>query len=111
MDVHQHSDTLGTMRLELQRAHAEEVQRLRQEVEKEKEQGRDEVEEEKKGVNQHMEEERRRLREQLKRALEEVIRKHAAEMRQASAALDAEKKRGQQVSTSTSCSIKCAADL
>ncbi|XP_063075649.1 protein FAM184B isoform X2 [Engraulis encrasicolus] len=92
----QHADTLATMRLELQRAHAEEVQRLRQEVEKEKEQGREEVEEEKRGVHQHMEEERRRLREQLKRALEEVIRKHAAEMRQANAALDAEKKRGQQ---------------
>ncbi|XP_041950078.1 protein FAM184B isoform X1 [Alosa sapidissima] len=92
----QHADTLATMRLELQRAHAEEVQRLRQEVEQEKEQGREEVEEEKRGVHQHMEEERRRLREQLKRALEEVIRKHTAEMRQASASLDAEKKRGQQ---------------
>ncbi|XP_076150172.1 protein FAM184B [Alosa pseudoharengus] len=92
----QHADTLATMRLELQRAHAEEVQRLRQEVEQEKEQGREEVEEEKRGVHQHMEEERRHLREQLKRALEEVIRKHTAEMRQASASLDAEKKRGQQ---------------
>ncbi|XP_062376521.1 protein FAM184B [Sardina pilchardus] len=92
----QHADTLATMRLELQRAHAEEVQRLRQEVEQEKEQGREEVEEQKRGVHQHMEEERRRLREQLKRALEEVIRKHAGEMRQASASLDAEKKRAQQ---------------
>ncbi|XP_016351311.1 protein FAM184B-like [Sinocyclocheilus anshuiensis] len=73
----QHADALSSMRLELQRAHTEEIRRLQQEVENEKE--------------------KVRLKEQLRKALEEVIRKHASELRQAHAMLDAEKKKTQQI--------------
>lgn len=85
------------MRLELQRAHTEEIRRLQQEVEKERQNDRQELEEEKKQVQQKMEEEKIRLKEQLRKALEEVIRKHASELRHAHALLDAEKKKTEQV--------------
>ncbi|XP_051558302.1 protein FAM184B-like [Myxocyprinus asiaticus] len=93
----QHADALSSMRLELQRAHTEEIGRLQQEVEKERKNDRQELEEEKKQVQQKMEEEKTRLKEQLRKALEEVIRKHASELRHAHAMLDGEKKRIQQV--------------
>ncbi|XP_058631729.1 protein FAM184B isoform X2 [Onychostoma macrolepis] len=93
----QHADTLSSMRLELQRAHTEEIRRLQQEVESERKNDRQELEEEKKQVQQKMEEEKVRLKEQLRKALEEVIRKHASELRQAHAMLDAEKKKTQQI--------------
>ncbi|XP_067297793.1 protein FAM184B isoform X2 [Pseudorasbora parva] len=92
----QHADTLSSMRLELQRAHTEEIRRLQQEVENERKNDRQELEEEKKNVQQKMEEEKVRLKEQLRKALEEVIRKHASELRHAHAMLDAEKKKTQQ---------------
>ncbi|XP_057187653.1 protein FAM184B isoform X2 [Triplophysa rosa] len=93
----QHADALSSMRLELQRAHTEEIRRLQQEVEKERQNDRQELEEEKKQVQQKMEEEKIRLKEQLRKALEEVIRKHASELRHAHALLDAEKKKTEQV--------------
>ncbi|XP_059409972.1 protein FAM184B isoform X2 [Carassius carassius] len=93
----QHADALSSMRLELQRAHIEEIRRLQQEVENERKNDRQELEEEKKEVQQKMEEEKVRLKEQLRKALEEVIRKHASELRQAHAMLDAEKKKTQQI--------------
>ncbi|XP_030644187.1 protein FAM184B [Chanos chanos] len=92
----QHADTLATTRSELQRAHVEEIRRLQQEVEKERESEKQEVEEEKRRVQQKMEEEKVRLKEQLKKALEEVIRKHGNELRHAHAMLDVERKRAQQ---------------
>ncbi|XP_077059584.1 protein FAM184B isoform X3 [Siphateles boraxobius] len=92
----QHADALSSMRLELQRAHTEEIRRLQQEVESERKNDRQELEEEKKQVQQKMEEEKVRLKEQLRKALEEVIRKHASELRHAHAMLDAEKKKTQQ---------------
>ncbi|XP_051757599.1 protein FAM184B [Ctenopharyngodon idella] len=92
----QHADALSSMRLELQRAHTEEIRRLQQEVENERKNDRQELEEEKKQVQQKMEEEKVRLKEQLRKALEEVIRKHASELRHAHAMLDAEKKKTQQ---------------
>ncbi len=85
------------MRLELQRAQTEEIRRLQQEVECERKNDRQELEEEKKQVQQKMEEEKVKLKEQLRKALEEVIRKHASELRQAHSMLDAEKKKLQQV--------------
>ncbi|XP_043094218.1 protein FAM184B isoform X2 [Puntigrus tetrazona] len=93
----QHADTLSSMRLELQRAHTEEIRRLQQEVDSERKHDRQELEEEKKQVQQKMEEEKVRLKEQLRKALEEVIRKHASELRQAHAMLDTEKKKTQQI--------------
>ncbi|KAI4879844.1 hypothetical protein NFI96_027526 [Prochilodus magdalenae] len=93
----QHADTLSSMRLELQRAHAEEIRRLHQEVEKERGNDKQELEEEKKRLQQRMDEEKVRLKEQLRKALEEVIRKHASELRQTNAALDEERKKGQQL--------------
>ncbi|XP_051994081.1 protein FAM184B-like [Xyrauchen texanus] len=93
----QHADALSSMRLELQRAHTEEIRRLQQEVESERKNDRQELEEEKKQVQQKMEEEKTRLKEQLRKALEEVIRKHASELRHAYATLDAEKKTTLQV--------------
>ncbi|XP_016145042.1 protein FAM184B isoform X2 [Sinocyclocheilus grahami] len=93
----QHADALSSMRLELQRAHTEEIRRLQQEVENERKNDRQELEEEKKQVQQKMEEEKVMLKEQLRKALEEVIRKHASELRHAHAMLDAEKKTTQQV--------------
>lgn len=93
----QHADALSSMRLELQRAHTEEIRRLQQEVEKERQNDRQELEEEKKKVQEKMEEEKIRLKEQLRKALEEVIRKHAGELRHAHAMLDAEKKKTEQV--------------
>ncbi|KAL7841911.1 hypothetical protein SRHO_G00256020 [Serrasalmus rhombeus] len=92
----QHADALSSMRLELQRAHAEEIRRLHQEVEKERGNDRQELEEEKKRVQHGMEEEKVRLKEQLRKALEEVIRKHASELRQTNASLEVEKKKCQQ---------------
>lgn len=92
----QHADTLSSMRLELQRAHTEEIRRLQQEVENERKNDRQELEEEKKQVQQKMEDEKVRLKEQLRKALEEVIRKHASELRHAHTMLDAEKKKTQQ---------------
>ncbi|XP_073720433.1 protein FAM184B isoform X1 [Misgurnus anguillicaudatus] len=92
----QHADALSSMRLELQRAHTEEIRRLQQEVEKERQNDRQELEEEKKQVQQKMDEEKIRLKEQLRKALEEVIRKHASELRHAHAMLDAEKKKTEQ---------------
>ncbi|XP_016411200.1 protein FAM184B-like [Sinocyclocheilus rhinocerous] len=92
-----HADALSSMRLELQRAHTEEIRRLQQEVENERKNDRQELEEEKKRVQQKMEEEKVRLKEQLRKALEEVIRKHASELRQAHTMLDAEKKKTQQI--------------
>ncbi|KAK7166383.1 hypothetical protein R3I93_006220 [Phoxinus phoxinus] len=92
----QHADALSSMRLELQRAHTEEIRRLQQEVESERKSDRQELEEEKKQVQQKMEEEKVRLKEQLRKALEEVIRKHASELRHLHAMLDAEKKKTQQ---------------
>ncbi|XP_042571901.1 protein FAM184B-like isoform X2 [Cyprinus carpio] len=93
----QHADALSSMRLELQRAHTEEIRRLQQEVDNERKNDRQELEEEKKQVQQKMEEEKVRLKEQLRKALEEVIRKHASELRHTHAMLDAEKKTTQQV--------------
>ncbi|XP_052409817.1 protein FAM184B-like [Carassius gibelio] len=93
----QHADALSSMRLELQRAHTEEIRRLQQEVDNERENDRQELEEEKKQVQQKMEEEKLRLKEQLGKALEEVIRKHASELRCTQAMLDAEKKTTQQI--------------
>ncbi|XP_051982283.1 protein FAM184B-like [Xyrauchen texanus] len=93
----QHADALSSMRLELQHAHTEEIGRLQQEVEKERNNDRQELEEEKKQVQQKMEEEKMRLKEQLRKALEEVIRKHASELRHAHAMLDGEKKNMHQV--------------
>ncbi|XP_026872353.2 protein FAM184B isoform X2 [Electrophorus electricus] len=81
----QHADTLSSMRLELQRAHTEEIRRLYQEVEKER--GLD---------RQELEEEKGRLKEQLRKALEEVIRKHASELRQVHTALDSERRTKEQ---------------
>uniref|UniRef100_A0AAR2JZB1 Uncharacterized protein n=1 Tax=Pygocentrus nattereri TaxID=42514 RepID=A0AAR2JZB1_PYGNA len=95
--THTHKHTrayaLSSMRLELQRAHAEEIRRLHQEVEKERGNDRQELEEEKKRVQHGMEEEKVRLKEQLRKALEEVIRKHASELRQTNASLEVEKKK------------------
>ncbi|KTF88757.1 hypothetical protein cypCar_00019839 [Cyprinus carpio] len=93
---HNHADALSSMRLELQRAHTEEIRRLQQEVDNERKNDRQELEEEKKQVQQKMEEEKVRLKEQLRKALEEVIRKHASELRHTHAMLDAEKKTTQQ---------------
>lgn len=101
----QHADALSSMRLELQRAHTEEIRRLQQEVENERKNDRQELEEEKKQVQQKMEEEKVRLKEQLRKALEEVIRKHASELRHAHAMLDAEKKKTQQVQQQVSAAV------
>ncbi|TRY81489.1 hypothetical protein DNTS_033318 [Danionella cerebrum] len=95
-NLHIHADTLSSMRLELQRAHTEEIRRLQQEVENERKNDKLELEEEKQQLQQVMEEEKGRLKEQLRKALEEVIRKHASELRLAHAMLDAEKKKIQQ---------------
>ncbi|XP_048851779.1 protein FAM184B isoform X2 [Brienomyrus brachyistius] len=73
--VKQHAEALVTQRQELQRAHAEELRRLRQQTE----------------------EERARLRDQLRKGLEEVMRKHAGELRTAQASADAERKKAQKV--------------
>lgn len=80
------------MRLELQRAHAEEIQRLHQEVEKERLNDKQELEEEKKRVLKNMEEEKVHLKEKLRKALEELICKHASELRQTQASLENERK-------------------
>nr|XP_023654922.1 protein FAM184B isoform X1 [Paramormyrops kingsleyae] len=71
--VKQHAEALVTQRQELQRAHAEELRRLRQQTE----------------------EERARLRDQLRKGLEEVMRKHAGELRTAQASAEAERKKAQ----------------
>ncbi|GAA6072429.1 protein FAM184B isoform X1, partial [Tachysurus ichikawai] len=87
------------MRLELQRAHAEEIQRLHQEVEKERSNYRQELEEEKKRVQKNMEEEKVRLKEKLRKALEELICKHASELRQTQASLENERKQAEEYKT------------
>ncbi|XP_027030231.2 protein FAM184B isoform X1 [Tachysurus fulvidraco] len=92
----QHADALSSMRLELQRAHAEEIQRLHQEVEKERSNYRQELEEEKKRVQKNMEEEKVRLKEKLRKALEELICKHASELRQTQASLENERKQAEE---------------
>ncbi|KAK2865665.1 hypothetical protein Q7C36_001721 [Tachysurus vachellii] len=92
----QHADALSSMRLELQRAHAEEIQRLHQEVEKERSNYRQELEEEKKRVQKNMEEEKVRLKEKLRKALEELICKHASELRQTQALLENERKQSEE---------------
>lgn len=85
------------MRLELQRAHSEEIQRLHQEVEKERSNDKQELEEEKKRVQNMMEEEKVRLKEKLRKALEELICKHASELRQTQASLENERKQVRQL--------------
>lgn len=85
------------MRLELQHAHAEEIQRLHQEVEKERSNDKQELEVEKKRMQKNMEEEKVHLKEKLRKALEELICKHASELRQTQAALENEKKQVQQL--------------
>ncbi|KAK3507438.1 hypothetical protein QTP70_020628 [Hemibagrus guttatus] len=92
----QHADALSSMRLELQRAHAEEIQRLHQEVEKERSNYKQELEEEKKRVQNNMEEEKVRLKEKLRKALEELICKHASELRQTQASLENERKQAEE---------------
>ncbi|KAG7314032.1 hypothetical protein KOW79_022528 [Hemibagrus wyckioides] len=92
----QHADALSSMRLELQRAHAEEIQRLHQEVEKERSNYKQELEEEKKRVHNNMEEEKVRLKEKLRKALEELICKHASELRQTQASLENERKQAEE---------------
>ncbi|XP_053475052.1 protein FAM184B isoform X2 [Ictalurus furcatus] len=92
----QHADALSSMRLELQRAHSEEIQRLHQEVEKERSNDKQELEEEKKRVQNMMEEEKVRLKEKLRKALEELICKHASELRQTQASLENERKQAEE---------------
>ncbi|KAF4071543.1 hypothetical protein AMELA_G00274530 [Ameiurus melas] len=92
----QHADALSSMRLELQRAHSEEIQRLHQEVEKERSNDKQELEEEKKRVQKMMEEEKVRLKEKLRKALEELICKHASELRQTQASLENERKQAEE---------------
>lgn len=83
------------MRLELQRAHAEEIQRLHQEVLKERSNDKQDLEEEKKQMQTYLEEEKVRLKEKLRKALEELICKHAIELRQTQASLENERKQVQ----------------
>ncbi|XP_036372506.1 protein FAM184B [Megalops cyprinoides] len=72
-EVKQHVEALSAQRQELQRAHAEELRRIRRQTE----------------------EERGRLKEHLRKRLEEVMKKHAGELRSAQAAVDAERKKAQ----------------
>ncbi|XP_062864671.1 protein FAM184B isoform X2 [Trichomycterus rosablanca] len=92
----QHADALSSMRLELQRAHAEEIKRLHQEVEKERRSIRQELEEERKQVHRTAEEEKVRLKDKLRKALEELNRRHANELHQARAAADGEKNQAEE---------------
>ncbi|XP_062334481.1 protein FAM184B [Osmerus eperlanus] len=55
------------------------------------------VEEEKKRLREQAEEDKKRLKDQVRRAIEEVMRRHAAELHSAQEALHAERKRGQEV--------------
>lgn len=82
---------MSSIRLELQRAHAEEIQRLHHEMEKERSNDKQELEEERKRVQKNMEEEKVRLKEKLRKALEELICKHASELRQTQASLEDER--------------------
>lgn len=80
------------MRLELQCAHAEEIHRLCQEMEKERSNDKQELEEKRKLMQKNMEEEKGHLKEKLRKALEELICKHASELRQTQASLENERK-------------------
>lgn len=85
------------MRLELQRAHGEEMKRLHQEVEKERRSIRQELEEERRQLHTSAEEEKIRLKEKLKKALEELNRRHSSELHQARTMADTQRKQVQRV--------------
>lgn len=85
------------MRRELQCAHAEEIRRLHQEVEKERSIDKQELEKEKKIIQKNIEEEKVHLNEKLRKALEELICKHASEVHQTQASLENERKQVQQL--------------
>ncbi|XP_071779377.2 LOW QUALITY PROTEIN: protein FAM184B [Centroberyx gerrardi] len=99
----------------LRREKEEEVERLRRELEVERVRVRSQLdgnkeqvevekaslqqklEEEKKRLVEKAEEDRKRLKEQVRRAIEEVMRRHAAELQNAQEALSSEKKTNQEV--------------
>ncbi|XP_031670472.1 trichohyalin [Oncorhynchus kisutch] len=108
----QHAEALASLRSEMVRAQEEERERLQKEREEERERLQKEIEEvkgrvttqmegntelveeqreslnqEKKRLKEQADEERRRLKEQVKKAIEEVMRKHAAELHNAQEAL------------------------
>ncbi|XP_028974033.2 protein FAM184B isoform X2 [Esox lucius] len=65
----------------------EETESLKQRMEDERTRGLEQVEEEKKRLAEQAEEEKKRLKDQVKRAIEEVMRRHAAELHNAQEAL------------------------
>ncbi|XP_065815331.1 protein FAM184B isoform X1 [Labrus bergylta] len=103
------------MRERLRREKEEEVDRLRKELEVERVRGRSQLdksieqveqeranvqqklEEEKKRLVEKAEEDRKRLKEQVRKAIEEVMRRHAAELQNVQEALSSEKKTNQEV--------------
>ncbi|XP_034544025.1 protein FAM184B isoform X2 [Notolabrus celidotus] len=101
---------VGEMKEHLRREKEEEVDRLRKELEVERVRGRSQLdksieqveqeranvqqklEEEKKRLVEKAEEDRKRLKEQVRKAIEEVMRRHAAELQSVQEALSSEKK-------------------
>ncbi|XP_029914086.1 protein FAM184B [Myripristis murdjan] len=69
----------------------------KEQVEVEKASLQQKLEEEKKRLAEKAEEDRKRLKEQVRRAIEEVMRRHAAELQNAQEALSSEKKTNQEV--------------
>ncbi|KAL1023963.1 hypothetical protein UPYG_G00049610 [Umbra pygmaea] len=65
----------------------EETKRLKEQVEEEKKRLKEQAEEEKKRLKEQAEEEKKRLKEQVKKAIEEVMRRHAAELHNAQESL------------------------
>ncbi|KAJ8000445.1 hypothetical protein DPEC_G00180200 [Dallia pectoralis] len=72
---------------QVQKEMEKETESLKQRMEQERKIGVEQVEEEKKRLSEQAEEEKKRLKEQVKRAIEEVMRRHAAELHNAQEAL------------------------
>ncbi|XP_042173501.1 trichohyalin-like [Oncorhynchus tshawytscha] len=87
-DYRQHAEALASLRSEMVRAHLnQEKKRLKEQADEERRRLKEQADEERRRLKEQADEERRRLKEQVKKAIEEVMRKHAAELHNAQEAL------------------------
>uniref|UniRef100_A0A096M779 Family with sequence similarity 184 member B n=1 Tax=Poecilia formosa TaxID=48698 RepID=A0A096M779_POEFO len=92
-----HAEALSSLRSEMVRAQTEELRRIQKHVDTERANVQQKLEEEKKRLAEKAEEDRKRLKEQVRKAIEEVMRRHAAELNNVQEALSSERKTNQEV--------------